>query len=85
MRDAYPMHITSTQDMHNDSEVAWDLSGLYSTDIFADRAVQVIENHALEHSDDETPLFLYLPWQTMHAPIMVEPSRSFLSFLSLIP
>jgi hypothetical protein len=64
------------QDMHNDSEVAWDLSGLYSTDIFAARAVQVIESHASEHADDETPLFLYLPWQTMHAPIMVD-----LSFL----
>ena len=41
-------------------------NGRYSTFAFAERAIKIIENHSNSTSDD--PLFLYLPWQSVHAP-----------------
>lgn len=41
-------------------------SGTYSTNLFAKRAVDIISAH-----DPSTPLFLYLPWQAVHAPRQV--------------
>lgn len=44
--------------------VAEQYDGNYSTEIFAARAEEVIGAH-----DPATPLFLYLAWQAVHAPI----------------
>ena len=55
----------------------------YSSTLFGDRAVEIIQNHALAYaallasnqtalaassSTTTTPLFLYLPWQAVHSP-----------------
>jgi len=45
-----------------------DGRGIYSTDLFTDRAIDVIENHTLTASDDN-PLFLYLPYLATHSPL----------------
>ncbi|KAL5008189.1 hypothetical protein ScPMuIL_013770 [Solemya velum] len=43
--------------------------GEYSTNIFARRAVDIIESN----NPQQTPLFLYLPFQSVHSPIQVPP------------
>ena len=62
-------------DFHNDigencgencSQIPTELYGKYSTEIFTERAIEVITNHTLYESDK--PLFLYLPYQTGHYP-----------------
>ncbi|XP_065178491.1 arylsulfatase B-like [Sycon ciliatum] len=45
------------------SEVAWDAQGHYSTHLFAGEAVGIIQEH-----DVTKPLFLYAPFQAVHAP-----------------
>ena len=43
-------------------------SGQYSTTLFANQAVEVIEEHKATRPADE-PFFLYLAWQAMHSPL----------------
>lgn len=43
--------------------------GEYSTDLFGSLAVKAVEEH-----DPSEPLFLYLPWQAVHAPYDLPPS-----------
>lgn len=45
------------------SQVAWQENGTYSTHIFTERSVSIINGHS---TDD--PLFLYLAYQAVHAP-----------------
>ncbi|XP_053381274.1 arylsulfatase B-like [Mercenaria mercenaria] len=40
--------------------------GLYSTHLFADKVIDIIEKH-----DNSKPLFVYLPFQAVHAPLQV--------------
>ncbi|XP_044748202.1 arylsulfatase B [Coccinella septempunctata] len=49
-------------DMRRNMEVAKDLHGKYSTDIFTNEAVKIIDNH-----DVTTPLFLYLAHAAVHS------------------
>ncbi|XP_043492499.1 arylsulfatase J [Polistes fuscatus] len=49
-------------DMRRDMNVAWDLHGQYSTDIFTQEAVKLIENH-----NSSQPLFLYLAHAAVHS------------------
>jgi arylsulfatase A-like enzyme len=49
-------------DMRRNMEVAYDLHGSYSTDVFAKEAVNVINSH-----NSSTPLFLYLAHAAVHA------------------
>jgi len=44
-------------------------AGTYSTTLLADRAVKIIQDHSENHSN--SPLFLYLPFQSVHSPLQV--------------
>ena len=44
-------------------------AGNYSTGIFARRALTILSDH-----QPSTPLFLYMPFQSVHCPIQVPPS-----------
>ena len=50
----------------NCSRSLWEADGLYSTHLFTARATSLIARH-----DPATPLFLYLPFQAVHAPAEV--------------
>eukprot|EP00466_Bigelowiella_natans_P019513 jgi/Bigna1/22283/gw1.87.10.1 len=65
-------------DMHHDagpncgngcSRVAVEAQGRYSTKVFSEQAVKVIENH-----NASRPLFLYLAYQAVHSPAQVPAS-----------
>ncbi|CAN7992975.1 unnamed protein product [Ixodes hexagonus] len=56
-------------DFRNGTEVDWDANGTYSTKIFGEEAVKVVNQSALEAS----PFFLYLAFQAVHAPLEVPP------------
>lgn len=49
-------------DMRRDTQVAWDLHGEYSTDVFTKEAVNLIANH-----NQSQPLFLYLAHAAVHS------------------
>ncbi|CAG5081033.1 Similar to ARSJ: Arylsulfatase J (Homo sapiens) [Cotesia congregata] len=49
-------------DMRRNLEPAWDLHGKYSTDLFTEEAVRIINNH-----NQSDPLFLYLAHAAVHS------------------
>ncbi|RUS90319.1 hypothetical protein EGW08_001917, partial [Elysia chlorotica] len=49
-------------DFRMDKDVLWNCTGQYSTSLFRDRAVRIIEDHNVSQ-----PLFLYLPFQAVHS------------------
>ncbi|KAL4218609.1 hypothetical protein ACF0H5_021199 [Mactra antiquata] len=50
-----------------DNTVPADLyNGTYSTHLFADKVIDIVDKH-----DAEKPLFVYLPFQAVHAPLQV--------------
>ncbi|XP_037511383.2 arylsulfatase B [Rhipicephalus sanguineus] len=49
-------------DFWNDTEPAWEAKGQYSTDLFADKAVQLIAN-----LDKSKPQFIFLSHQAVHS------------------
>ena len=57
----------------NCSRINWQDQGVYSTTAFTREAVRVINEHHVQHgsSTEETPLFLYLAYQGVHAPAQV--------------
>ena len=52
-------------DFHRDEEMAYNASGFYSTELYADEAERIIKERHTE------PFFLYLPFQALHAPMQV--------------
>ena len=46
--------------------MAWDVNGTYSTILIQERAKKIISKH-----NPETPLFLYVPFQSVHEPFEV--------------
>ena len=45
------------------------LNGTYSSEIYSTRTVEILADHAASQSHDEgTPLYLYLPYQSVHMP-----------------
>merc|ERR1712228_790817 len=53
--------------MGNCSEVAIDAYESYSTPLFSQRAVDIITNHSTNADTKDTPLFLYLAYQSVHS------------------
>ncbi|KAK2142403.1 hypothetical protein LSH36_961g00078 [Paralvinella palmiformis] len=56
-------------DFRHNMEVVRNQNGSYSAHVFADRAIKLVRQHALYNIDQ--PLFLYLPFQSVHAPLQV--------------
>ena len=68
----YYTHRTDKQsvpgyDWRREEEVNWQAEGRYSTDLIRDEAVATILGH-----NTSQPLFLYLPFQAPHDPLMVD-------------
>lgn len=66
------IHLVKSFDFRNEkkpncgegcSEVPYDTIGKYSTHLFSDEAVRIIQDH-----DKSKPLFLYLSYQAVHSP-----------------
>ncbi|KAK7241105.1 sulfuric ester hydrolase [Aureococcus anophagefferens] len=56
-------------DMQRNGAIAEDSIGVYSTFLFVDAFTDVLENE-----DASTPLFMYLSWQNVHAPLDPPPA-----------
>ena len=60
----YDMHLDATRECGaNCSVVDWAAQGVYSTHLFADSAIKIIESH-----NRSQPLFMYLAFQAVHSP-----------------
>ncbi|XP_046336246.2 arylsulfatase B-like [Haliotis rufescens] len=64
--DYYLHNISGFLDFRNNKEAEWDYQGTYSAWVFTEKIVDVINTH-----DKSQPLFLYLPFQNVHAPTEV--------------
>ncbi|CAH3182779.1 unnamed protein product [Porites lobata] len=53
-------------DLHDNETPVENKDGVYSTYLYAEQAQKVIESH-----NASTPLFLYLPFQSVHSPLQV--------------
>ncbi|KAK6188808.1 hypothetical protein SNE40_004909 [Patella caerulea] len=53
-------------DLHDGERVAREYDGQYSTHVYTNRTTSIIEAH-----DPDQPLFIYLPYQSVHYPIQV--------------
>ena len=68
-------------DFRDQDEPDYSAIGTYSTKLFADRAVKIIEDHVEIHCNDYSmigschPMFLFLPFQSVHKPISEAPSE----------
>ena len=54
-------------DFRSNFTVNREARGYYSTDLFTDKSLSIIENHSMEKLS--SPLFLYIPYQAVHAPL----------------
>jgi hypothetical protein len=67
---AFDLHLDASPSCGaNCSRVDWPNSGTYSTHLYAQSAVQIIQAH-----DQAKPLFLYLAFQAVHSPDQVPQS-----------
>ena len=60
---------------HNKTNDVWDLNkgGIYSTNLFAQYAVNVIHKFGEQHNNDNKQLFLYLPFEAVHGAASCDP------------
>jgi len=56
-------------DLHSNETVAWQYNGEYSTHLFTQKAIDIIECHS--EQEDAKPFFLYLNYQAPHGPLAV--------------
>ncbi|VDM60898.1 unnamed protein product [Angiostrongylus costaricensis] len=61
------------------STPVFDQNGVYSTDLFADAAMEVIEAH-----DTSKPFFLFLSFQAVHPPLQVIMWFQFIKFTAVL-
>ncbi|XP_046561888.1 arylsulfatase B-like isoform X1 [Haliotis rubra] len=66
MEDYFNHSIGAYLDYRDDKLPAWDYRGEYSAYTFAQKAIDIINQHNVSQ-----PLFMYLPYQNVHAPIEV--------------
>ncbi|CAH3181299.1 unnamed protein product [Porites lobata] len=64
--DHYTHELGGILDLHDDGTPVEDKNGVYSTYLYAEQAQSVILSH-----NASTPLFLYLPFQSVHSPLQV--------------
>ncbi|XP_073245668.1 arylsulfatase B-like [Porites lutea] len=58
-------------DLRNGTEPVWTEWGQYSTELFTEKAVDIIQTH-----DPSKPLFLYLPFQAVHSANYIQPLQA---------
>lgn len=58
-------------DFRNNTEPVWTAWGEYSTELFTDVAVDIIQKHNISQ-----PLFLYLPYQAVHSANYIQPLQA---------
>ncbi|GFO13309.1 arylsulfatase b [Plakobranchus ocellatus] len=56
-------------DLRTEKGPAFNYSGIYSANMYTERAINMLKNHA--SSQPDTPLFLYLAYQSVHTPLQV--------------
>ncbi|GFS25163.1 arylsulfatase B-like [Elysia marginata] len=56
-------------DLRTEKGPAFNYSGVYSANMYTERAINVLKEHAAAKKD--TPLFLYLAYQSVHTPLQV--------------
>ena len=64
--DGYDLQNHTGPDPAKDWSVDWEGNGTYSTHLFTDRAVDILENH-----NQSEPMFLFLSYQAVHGPLEV--------------
>ena len=63
----YYLHIS----FQHTFQPVWTEWGQYSTDMFTERAIDIIKKH-----DPSKPLFLYLPYQAVHSANYIQPIQA---------
>ncbi|XP_072020509.1 arylsulfatase B-like [Amphiura filiformis] len=64
-------------DFRDNERVAKELSGQYATNLYGNRALEIIDQHA--NNKIQKPMFLFLSMQTPHSPIQAPDGKRFLA------
>ena len=65
-RKGYDMHNNTGHGEGKSFTVAWSDKGTYSTHLFTDKTIQILENH-----NKSKPVFIFLSYQAVHGPLEV--------------